>query len=107
MDVEAEVIPAIVGLAVATDSTTHYKELNTAILEHMHSEQTRVRLAAVQCELALTNRLGEEWMALLPEMLPLISELQEDDDEVVENETLRGIPKIEETIGESLNPMLQ
>ena len=100
-------VPAIVGLAVTTDSATHYKEINSALLEHMHSEKTRVRLAAVQCELALTNRLGEEWMALLPEMLPLIAELQEDDDEVVENEALRWIQKIEETIGESLNPMLQ
>ncbi|KAG8528844.1 uncharacterized protein KY384_006533 [Bacidia gigantensis] len=107
IDVQDDLIPAIVELAVAADSSIHHKQMNAAILQHMHSDRTRVRLAAVQCELALTSRLGEEWLALLPEMLPLVSELQEDDDEVVEKETLRWIQKIEETIGESLAPMLQ
>ncbi len=73
----------------------------------MRSENPEVRLAAVQCEYSLTERLGEDWLVLLPEMLPLISELQEDDDEVVEQETQRWIRRIEEILGESLNPMLQ
>jgi U3 small nucleolar RNA-associated protein 10 len=44
---------------------------------------------------------------MLPEMLPFISELQEDDDDVVENETHRWIVKIEGVLGESLDSMLQ
>ena len=40
-------------------------------------------------------------------MLPFISELQEDDDETVERETLGWIRKIEDVLGESLTPMLQ
>ena len=40
-------------------------------------------------------------------MLPFISELQEDDDEAVERETLRWIKRIEEALGERLGPMLQ
>lgn len=102
-----EVIPAIAELAVATDSSTHHKEMNLAILQYMRSDDAAVRLAAVKCEQALTDSLGEEWLALLPEMLPFISELQEDDDEAVERETLRWIQRIEEILGESLNPMLQ
>jgi len=73
----------------------------------MRSENASIRLAAVQCEQALTDRLGEEWLSMLPEMLPFISELQEDDDEVVERETLRWIVKIEGVLGESLDSMLQ
>ena len=65
-----------------------------------------MRLAAVQCEMSLTEKLGEEWLALLPEMLPFISELQEDDDEMVEQEVRRWILKIEGTLGESLDTML-
>ena len=103
----AEVIPAITELAMASESSTQHKEMNTAILKYMRSNSVSVRLAAVQCERALTDRLGEEWLALLPEMLPFISELQEDDDETVEKETLRWISRIEEVLGESLNPMLQ
>jgi hypothetical protein len=34
-------------------------------------------LAALKTEQALTEQLGEEWLALLPEMLPYISELME------------------------------
>lgn len=102
-----ELVPAIVELAAAADSSDHHKELNGAILKHMRSENAGIRLAAVKCEQALTDRLGEEWLSMLPEMLPFISELQEDDDEVVEKETHRWIVKIEGVLGESLDSMLQ
>jgi U3 small nucleolar RNA-associated protein 10 len=102
-----ELIPAIVELAAAADSSEHHKELNGAILKHMRSETASIRLAAVKCEQELTDRLGEEWLSMLPEMLPFISELQEDDDEVVEKETHRWIVKIEGVLGESLDSMLQ
>ncbi|KAI2630684.1 hypothetical protein GGR54DRAFT_583723 [Hypoxylon sp. NC1633] len=100
-------IPAIVELAAAADSQEHQKELNSAILKHLRSEQTSIRLAAVKCEQDLTNRLGEEWLSMLPEMLPYISELQDDDDEDVERETHRWIIGIEGVLGESLDAMLQ
>lgn len=102
-----ELVPAIVELAAAADSADHHKELNGAILKHMRSETASVRLAAVKCEQELTDRLGEEWLSMLPEMLPFISELQEDDDDVVERETHRWIVKIEDVLGESLDSMLQ
>jgi U3 small nucleolar RNA-associated protein 10 len=100
-------IPALVELAAAADSADHHKELNSTILKFMRSESTAVRLAAVKAEQALTDRLGEEWLSMLPEMLPFISEAQEDDDEVVEKETHRWIVKIEGVLGESLDSMLQ
>ena len=104
---QPQVIPALVELAVASDSSTHHKEMNAVILKYLRSDSAAIRLAAVQCERALTDRMGAEWLALLPEMLPFISELQEDDDEVVEQEALRWIQRIEEILGESLSPMLQ
>lgn len=107
VDVEAALIPTTVELAAAADSQTHQKELNGGLLKHLRSEQTAVRLAAVKCQQALTDKLGEEWLSMLHEMLPRISELQEDDDEVVERETHRWIVKIEGVLGESLDSMLQ
>ncbi|EON97804.1 putative u3 small nucleolar rna-associated protein 10 protein [Phaeoacremonium minimum UCRPA7] len=107
LDLSEELIPAIVELGAAADSQEHQKELNGAILKRLRSENAAVRLAAVQCEQALTDKLGEEWLAMLPEMLPYISELQEDDDEVVDRETHRWIVKIESVLGESLDSMLQ
>ena len=102
-----ELIPAITELAAATDSATHHKEMNAVILKCMRSDRAAVRLAAVQSERALAERLGEGWLALLPEMLPFISEALEDDDEAVEKEVQRWVVGIEGILGESLNPMLQ
>ncbi|GJC90497.1 U3 small nucleolar RNA-associated protein 10 [Colletotrichum liriopes] len=107
VDLSAELIPAVVELASAADSQEHQKELNSTILRHLRSEQASVRLAAVKCQQELTEKLGEEWLSALPEMLPYISELQDDDDEVVERETHRWIVKIEGVLGESLDSMLQ
>ena len=107
LPVVRDLIPAIVELAAAADSTDHHKEINAKILKHLRSERANVRLAALKCQQALTDRLGEEWLSMLPEMLPFISELQEDDDEIVEKETHRWIVKIEGVLGESLDAMLQ
>lgn len=81
--------------------------MNSTILKYMRSNNSAVRLAAVRCERALTERLGEEWLALLPEMLPFISEALEDDDEMVEQEVQKWVVAIEGILGESLDPMLQ
>jgi len=107
VDLTRELIPAIVELAATADSQEHQKELNTSLLKKLRSEQASVRLTVVKCQQALTDKLGEEWLAMLPEMLPYISELQEDDDEDVERETNRWILGIETILGESLDSMLQ
>ncbi|KAI0389253.1 armadillo-type protein [Xylariaceae sp. FL0594] len=107
VDLTKELIPALAELAVTADSQEHQKELNTSLLKKLRSEQASVRLAVVKCQQALTDKLGEEWLAMLPEMLPYISELQEDDDEDVERETNRWILGIETILGESLDSMLQ
>ena len=111
--ISAELIPTIVELASAADSPDNHKDLNTAIMKFMRvgsasalGDNAYTRLAAVKCELALTERLGEEWLALLPEMLPYISELMEDDDENVEKEVRRWVLAIEEVLGEKLDDML-
>ncbi|OBT53638.1 hypothetical protein VE04_06303 [Pseudogymnoascus sp. 24MN13] len=102
-----DLAPALVELAAVADSADHHKALNAAIMKSLRDTSPAVRLAAVKAEEALTEKLGEEWLALLPEMLPFISELQEDEDEEVERETHRWIVKIEGVLGESLDAMLQ
>ncbi|KAI0875102.1 armadillo-type protein [Hypoxylon argillaceum] len=107
VDLTKDLIPAIAELAGTADSHEHQKELNTSLLKSLRSEHAQVRLAVVKCQQALTDKLGEEWLSMLPEMLPYISELQEDDDEEVERETNRWIVGIETVLGESLDAMLQ
>ncbi|KAK4545328.1 hypothetical protein LTR36_003508 [Oleoguttula mirabilis] len=107
LPVAARIIPAITDLAAAAASPEHHKAMNTTIMQYMRHQDAAVRLAAVKSERAITERLNFDWLALLPEMLPFISELQEDDDEEVERETLRWVRQIEEVTGESLEGMLQ
>lgn len=102
-----DIVSAVTGLAGAAASPEHHKALNSAILKLMRHDDALIRLSAVKCEQSLTEKLGEDWLALLPEMLPFISELQEDDDEEVERETTAWIRQIEGILGESLEGMLQ
>ncbi|KAI9725881.1 MAG: snoRNA-binding rRNA-processing protein utp10 [Chrysothrix sp. TS-e1954] len=108
---ESYVIPAITAFASAlSGSTDQLKSLNSSLL-HLLKPATQsnamTRLVGVQCEDALTRTLGEEWLTLMPEMLPVISELQEDDDEKVELATRAWIESMEGVLGESLEGMLQ
>ena len=100
-------ITCITALATSANSSDHHKAINGAILGYMRAESAIVRLAAVGCEISLTEKLGEEWLSLLPEMLPFISEAMEDDDEEVEAEVRKWVRIIEDILGESLDPMLQ
>lgn len=112
-----EVVPAIAELAIAADSTDNHKEINTVLMKYLRPSagldansaggaNPFTRLAAVKAERALTEQLGEEWLSLLPEMLPYISELMEDEDEGVEREVRRWVKQIEGILGERLDDML-
>lgn len=100
-------ITTITLLATTTDAQAQHKLLCSPLLQYMRDESAAVRLAAVKTQLSLTDRLGEEWLAQLPEMLPFISEGMEDDDERVEMEFRRWVKRIEEILGESIASMLQ
>jgi len=100
------VIPAITELAAAAGSSDHYKAMNTIIMSYMRHPSSEVRLAAVKCERAITDKLNIDWLAMLPEMLPFINELQEDDDGHVERETLRWMKQMEDITGQSIQDML-
>lgn len=69
-------------------------------------DSPHTRIAALKAEQALTDHLGEDWLALLPEMLPYISELMEDEDEGVEREVRKWVKQIEGVLGERLDDML-
>ena len=104
---ESEIIPTVIELAATADSTTHFIELNNAILQHVRSDNASTRLAAIHCQHGLASRLGEEWLARLPEMLPFINELQEDDDESIKTALQNWIVDIERILGNDVNSLLQ
>ena len=100
-------IACITAFATASGSQEHHRKINMAVLPHLRADDVAVRLAAARCQVSLTKALGEEWLAMLPEMLPFIAEALEDDDEKVENAVRGWVRDIEERTGESLDGMLQ
>ena len=103
----SQLISAITLLGATTDAQAQHKSLCSPLLQCFRDDSAAIRLAAVKTQLSLTEKVGEEWLGQLPEMLPFIAEGMEDDDENVEMEVRRWVKKIEEIMGESITPMLQ
>jgi len=76
-------------------------------LGFMRSEDAMVRLAAVKAQRALTERLEIEWCNFLPEWVPIMSELQEDDEGMVEREVLRWMAEVGKVTGEEIEDMMR
>jgi U3 small nucleolar RNA-associated protein 10 len=99
-----------VQLAVAvqgsTGSTMLWKPLNHQLLMHTRHDSATVRFAALQVTLALVERLGDEYLTLVPETLPFVVEVLEDMDEEVEGAARSLVAALETLLGESLNEYL-
>jgi len=108
--VDAYLKPAIVQLAVAvqgsTGSTMLWKPLNHQLLMRTRHDSPMVRFAALQITKALVERLGEEYLMLVPETLPFVVEVLEDMDEEVEAAARSLVAVLETLLGESLNEYL-
>jgi U3 small nucleolar RNA-associated protein 10 len=97
---------ALFALTHGVSSQDHLKTINSQVLMLLRGESQSAKTLAAKCERMLTQDLGEEWLALLPEMLPVIQELLEDDSDDVVRETRRWIRAVEEASGESMESML-
>ena len=96
-----------IALAAAAGNEQLWKPLNHSILEACGNEKrTEVRKAGVSILLSVIQALGEEYMVLLPECLPVLSELLEDEDEEIVAMAKECIHQGEELLGESLDDSL-
>lgn len=102
------VVECIVALATAAGDEQLWKPLNHSVLQACSDEnRSEVRKAGVSCLLSLINSIGEEYMVLIPECLPILSELLEDSDEEVAGIAQECISQSEELLGESLQDSLR
>uniref|UniRef100_A0A7R9WZZ8 HEAT repeat-containing protein 1 n=1 Tax=Craspedostauros australis TaxID=1486917 RepID=A0A7R9WZZ8_9STRA len=105
---DGNVVGTIVALASAAGDEQLWKPLNHSVLQAAsHEDRSDVRRAGVSCLLELVRTLGEEYMVLLPECLPVLSELLEDDDERISGAARDCIELSEELLGESLEDSLR
>lgn len=63
----------------------------------------QVRIGGVLAVCEIAKKLGEEFLPLLPETVPFLAELLEDEDEKVENTSKRVVQELESALGEPIS----
>ena len=99
---------SLTALAAAAGNEQLWKPLNFMLMEACGDERrSEVRKSGVKSLLSIIQTLGEEYMVLLPECLPVLSELLEDDDETIVALAKECVHHGEELLGESLEDSLR
>jgi U3 small nucleolar RNA-associated protein 10 len=101
------VLPCIVQLVIAVGRDLLWKPLNHDVLVMMRSSQKSVKMAGLRGLQKLFTDVGEEYLILLPECLPFLSEVLEDSDSGVVALASEVIQSIEDLSGESLDSYLR
>lgn len=73
----------------------------------MRHKWASTRLAAAQTVAALAEKLGEDYLAMLPEALPFLAELMEDLEPTVQAAAQDLLKQLESLAGEDLNEYLK
>ncbi|XP_051867261.1 HEAT repeat-containing protein 1 isoform X2 [Pristis pectinata] len=95
-------IPCIAQFSVAIGDDSLWKPLNYQILLKTRHSSPKVRFSALTMLLKLAGKLKENYMVLLPETIPFLAELLEDECEEVENHCQKVIRQLEVILGEPL-----
>ncbi len=105
---QGNVSQTLTALAAAAGNEQLWKPLNYSLLEACGNERrVDVRKTGVKSLLNIIQTLGEEYMVLLPECLPVLSELLEDEDESIISLAKECVQQGEELLGESLEDSLR
>mmetsp|Transcript_2575 Transcript_2575/g.5440 ORF Transcript_2575/g.5440 Transcript_2575/m.5440 type:complete len:2560 (+) Transcript_2575:317-7996(+) len=101
------VVGCIRALAMAAGDEQMWKPINHALLEACSvDDRPEVRKVGISCLKSIMESIGEEYMVLLPECLPILSELLEDEEEEIAGLARECVTLGEELLGESLEDSL-
>ncbi|XP_054136072.1 HEAT repeat-containing protein 1 [Melozone crissalis] len=100
--VTAHLIPCIAQFSVAMADDSLWKPLNYQILLKTRHSSPKVRFAALLALIEVAQKLKENYLVLLPESIPFIAELMEDECEEVEQQCQKTIQQLEVILGEPL-----
>nr|XP_008527120.1 PREDICTED: HEAT repeat-containing protein 1 [Equus przewalskii] len=100
--VTKHLIPCIAQFSVAMADDSLWKPLNYQILLKTRDSSPKVRFAALITVLALAEKLKENYIVLLPESIPFLAELMEDECEEVEQQCQKTVQHLEAVLGEPL-----
>uniref|UniRef100_A0A452ICU1 HEAT repeat-containing protein 1 n=1 Tax=Gopherus agassizii TaxID=38772 RepID=A0A452ICU1_9SAUR len=101
--VTTHLIPCIAQFSVAVADDSLWKPLNYQILLKTRHTSPKVRFATLLTLEELAGKLKENYMVLLPESIPFLAELMEDECEEVEHQCQKTIQQLEVILGEPLH----
>lgn len=93
-------VKAIGSLAANNNGVEEHNQImNKLLISHMKATcSSSEKLWAVRSIKLVYSKVGESWLILLPQLVPIIAELLEDDDEEVEQEVRTGLVKVVENV---------
>ncbi|XP_062234895.1 HEAT repeat-containing protein 1 isoform X2 [Platichthys flesus] len=95
-------VPCVGHFSVALADDAQWKTLNYQILLKTRHSDAKVRFSSLLVLLELTSKLKENYMVLLPETIPFLAELMEDECEEVEQQVQKVVQEMENILGEPL-----
>lgn len=96
------VIPCISNLIAAVTDDTLWKDINCQVMLKARHRLPEVRSICIDTTLAVAERLGENFLPLLPDSIPFLAELMEDEQEDIEQKTRKAIQKMEKFVKEPI-----
>ncbi|XP_050321722.1 LOW QUALITY PROTEIN: HEAT repeat-containing protein 1 homolog [Bactrocera neohumeralis] len=96
----------VAQLAAAVSNDIMWKQLNYQVLMKTRTNVPEVRILSFNCCLEIARKLGEDFTPLLPETVPFVAELLEDENQRVEKNTRKAVQELENILGESLQSYL-
>lgn len=96
------VIPCISNLIAAVTDDTLWKDINCQIMLKARHRLPEVRSVCIDTTLAVAERLGENFLPLLPDSIPFLAELMEDEQEEIEQKTRKAIQQMEKYVNEPI-----
>ncbi|XP_034252662.1 HEAT repeat-containing protein 1 [Thrips palmi] len=96
------VVPCVTQMALACSDDTLWKQLNYQILIKTRNSNPMVRLVSLEAVCGVARKLGEGFLPLLPETVPFLAELLEDEEESIETACRRAVQDLEQVLGEPI-----
>ncbi|XP_035853129.1 HEAT repeat-containing protein 1 isoform X1 [Sander lucioperca] len=100
--VTQHLVPCVGQFSVALADDALWKTLNYQILLKTRHADSKVRFSALVMLMELASKLKENYMVLLPETIPFLAELMEDECEEVEQQVQKVVQEMENILGEPL-----
>lgn len=99
-------VDCLAQMAVAVADDTLWRQLNHQVLIKTRNNDPEIRLFALEACTAIALKIGENFAPLLPETIPFLAELLEDENQAVEKAVQKTIREVEKVTGEPLHKYL-